>query len=130
MRALLLALVVVASDPSVFVSQTNYKKVEKKSVEVRITLTAKPGWKFNSEYPLWLHGYKNKIHADNRLPGEVTYTTLPANSGTEFTFRAPLKEFSLTNDKLFVKISFSFCNETTCRVWRGEVFKFAKKDLK
>tara|TARA_R100001126_G_C4802679_1_gene137694 strand:- start:347 stop:739 length:393 start_codon:yes stop_codon:yes gene_type:complete len=128
-RAILLSLAVTALDPSVFTTQTNYKRV-KKAAEAKITLLAQPGWKFNSQYPLWLHAYKNKVHADNRMHGEVVYSTLSDNSGTELIFRVPVNQIRLTKDKLFVKINFSFCSKTTCKVWRGELFEFTKKDLK
>ena len=57
-RVILLSLAATALDPSVFTTQTNYKRV-KKTAEAKVTLLAQPGWKFNPQYPLWLQAYKN-----------------------------------------------------------------------
>ena len=127
-KTLMLVLAVATLNSGEFTAQTSLRKA-KKEAEVKITLVAQPGWKFNDKYPLFIRGYLNEVGEKHRLRGAVTYSTLPGNSWTEFIFRIPLEKINLTKDKIFVKINFSFCNTTTCRVWRGEMFEFTKKDL-
>ena len=129
-KGLLLGAIVLAAPTDIFTSQKVYTKGEGGIATAKITLSAAPGWKFNDQYPFSLRGYRNKIHPSNKVDGSASFMALPRNSGVDFTFRLAAEQFKLTDDKLYVKVNFSFCSETACKVWRDQVFEFTPKDLK
>jgi len=91
----------------------------KKETTISIKLVPTKGWKWNTEYP-----FKYDIQSKQKL--ELSWRAFDHQNKTAlFTFS--LKKIPKELQNINIVISFSFCSETTCRVWRKKIFHVRKK---
>ena len=108
--------------PAVYNTDTRWQEDHiKKETTILLKLVPNKGWKWNSDY-----SFKYEIQTKSKEKLKLSWRMFDHQTDAVL-FGFGLKKTPKDLQEVNVVLSFSLCNETSCRVWRNKLFLVRRK---